>query len=168
MRLQRLTAAAILAAVLLLPVCRGAAQEADNQNSPLNIITYERYSGLSELITMLCDDTIERFQGFYGETVVRVEPFVSIGRSQQKKISELGMTIADQMVAMVNNDTIMHTRPLTPSSQRFEQKLSGVLQEVDGYLRVHIYGRNVRGERISYVANVEMSEPIYRALHTYL
>jgi hypothetical protein len=48
------------------------------------------------------------------------------------------------------------------------QRISGILQEVDGYLRIHIIAANTRGERRSYVVNVEMSEPIYRALHSYV
>lgn len=126
---------------------------------------YPNYSGLADLITMICDDALERFQGFYGPTVVKVEPFNSIGFYEKGKQSELGMTLADQMTAVINNDTLANNRV---ASGMTTQKLHGILQEVDGYLRIHISGVNSDGERTSYVVSVEMSEPIYRALHTYL
>ena len=134
------------------------------------VISYQSYAGLSELVTMICDDAINRFQGFYGATVVSVEPFINIGQFQENKMSKLGVTIADQMIAMINNDTIMLSGNVEPvvDDQAVDQSLAGVLQEIDGYLRVHISGVNIRGERLSYVANVEMSEPIYRSLHTFL
>lgn len=127
--------------------------------------TLQNYSGLADLVTMICDDALERFQGFYGSSVVKVDPFSTIGFYEKNKQSELGMTLADQMTAVINNDTLVHhsvALGITP------QKLNGMLQEVDGYLRIHISGVNATGERTSYVVSVEMSEPIYRALHTYL
>lgn len=138
------------------------------EEQPIDIVSYQNYSGLSELITMICDDAIERFQGFYGPTVVTVNPFVSKDSSEKTKVSKLGVTVADQMIAMINNDTLVMADTKKESHGNYEQNLAGVLQEIDGYLRIHISGRNVEGKRISYVANVEMSEPIYRALHTYL
>ena len=136
---------------------------------PIEIVSYQNYSGLSELVSMICDDAIERFQGFYGSTVVDVKPFASVSAVQNAKISKLGVTLADQMIAMINNDTfIMADTSEEKNKGDYGQNLSGVLQEIDGYLRIHISGRNVDGKRISYVANVEMSEPIYRAMHTYL
>jgi len=132
-------------------------------------IRYDSYSGLSELVTLICDDAIAHFDGFYAHSVVRVEPFVSLDEFQRGKVSQLGIALADQMVAMVNNETAAGIRQLggrQPDNP--SQKLSGVLQEMDGYLRIHISGRNAYGERLSYVANIEMSEAIYRALHTYL
>ena len=136
---------------------------------PVEVVTYQNYSGLSELVTMICDDAILRFQGFYGPTIVTAEPLITIGQYQHNKRSKLGITITDQMIAMVNNDTIMlNEGDYVFSGKGTTQRLNGVLEEVDGYLRVHINGVNVLGERLSYVANVEMSEAIYRALHTYL
>jgi hypothetical protein len=125
----------------------------------------QNYTGLADLISMICDDALERFQAFYGASVVKVEPFTTIGFHEQHKQSELGMTLADQMTAIINNDTLSsHSK----TSGLTSQKMNGVLQEVDGYLRIHISGVNAAGERTSYVVSVEMSEPIYRALHTYL
>lgn len=139
------------------------------EDQPIEIVSYQSYAGLSELVSMICDDAIERFQGFYGPTVVNVRPFASAGETPKDKVSKLGVTLADQMIAMVNNDTlVMANNARQSSGESYEQNLTGVLQEIDGYLRVHISGRNVEGKRVSYVANIEMSEPIYRALHTYL
>lgn len=138
------------------------------EEPPAEVVSYQSYAGLSELITMICDDAIERLQGFYGPSVVSVEPFITIDQYQKNKLSKLGVTMADQMIAMVNNDTIMLSETTLMNGKGVAQKLNGVLQEVDGFLRVHISGVNISGERLSYVANVEMSEPIYRALHTYL
>lgn len=123
------------------------------------------YSGLSDLVTMICEDALERFQGFYGSSVVTVVPFSTLGFFEKDKQSELGMTIADQMVAMINNDTKDN---LGTARGTTKQELHGVLQEVDGNLRVHLSGVNAAGQRTSFVVIVEMSEPIYRALHTYL
>ncbi len=140
------------------------------EEPPVEVVTYQSYSSLSELVSMICDDAILRFQGFYGPTVVTVNPFSSIGEFQRGKQSRLGITIADQMIAMVNNDTIMLNEEdyAVGPGREIPQRLKGVLQEVEGYLRIHISGVNVFGERLSYVANIEMSEAIYRSLHTYL
>ena len=142
--------------------------EFDIQPPSPEIVSYHSYAGLSELVTMICDDAIERFQGFYGPSVVSVAPFVTIEKYQKNKLSNLGVTIADQMIAMINNDTIMLGGTVLRNGSGTPQRLNGVLQEVDGYLRVHISGVNIGGERLSYVANVEMSEPIFRAMHSYL
>lgn len=127
--------------------------------------SFQNYSGLADLITMICDDALERFQGFYGTSVVKVEPFSTIGFYEHNKQSELGITLADQMTAIINNETLANQNN---ASGLTTQKLNGVLQEVDGFLRIHISGVNSTGERTSYVVSVEMSKPIYRALHTYL
>jgi len=136
------------------------------------VVSYQSYAGLSELVNKICDDAIDHFKGFYGPGLVVVEPLKTIGLFQDGKQSELGVTIADQMLAMVNNDTFVSSRDYVPpkegAASSGPQRLRGVLQEVDGYLRVHISGVNGQGERLSFVANVEMSEAIYRALHTYL
>lgn len=122
----------------------------------------QNYSGLADLITMICDDALERFQGFYGPSVVTVEPFTTFDPSETPRQSLLGMTLADQMTAVINNDTLTSNRA---SRETTPQSMQGVLQEVDGYLRIHISGVNGLGERTSYVVTVEMSDPIYRALH---
>ena len=155
--------------IWLVPLAYAAEPESTNthpsEEATLSTGNLQNYSGLAKLITMVCDDALERFQGFYGSTVVRVEPFTTIGFYEKNKQSELGMTLADQMTAVINNDTRVNRNlpsGITP------QKLNGVLQEVDGYLRIHISGVNTSGARTSFVISVEMSEPIYRALHTYL
>ncbi len=127
--------------------------------------SFPKSAGLTGVITMVCNDALERFHGFYGSSEVTVEPFRTLGFYEGNKQSELGMTLADQMTAIINNDTRTRHKP-TPG--KLTQKLTGVLQELDGYLRIHISGVNAIGKRTSFVVNVEMSEPIYRALHTYL
>ena len=155
--------------IILAPLAYAAGTESANTNpteeTTPSSSSFKNYSGLADLINMICDDALERFQAFYGSTVVKVEPFTTIGFYEKNKQSELGMTLADQMTAVINNDTLVnHGGALGLTTQ----KLNGVLQEVDGYLRIHISGVNAAGERTSYVVSVEMSEPIYRALHTYL
>ena len=130
-------------------------------------ISYQTYTDLSELITVLCDEANLKFKNFYGPGLVKVEPFITIGEFQKNKISELGVTLADQMISVINNDTLKQSKNSSKGGN-IPQHLSGVLQEVDGYLRVHISGVNSCGQRVSYVTNVEMSDPIYRALHTFL
>jgi hypothetical protein len=126
-------------------------------------ITVQNYANLPELITLVCDDAMESFWEFYGPTTVKVTPFKVIADYRVKKTTILGITLADQMTAMINTQAV----PEYPTPVRHPQKLEGVIEEMDGFLRIHINGRNVRGERRSYSVNVEMSEPIYRALHAY-
>lgn len=127
-------------------------------------ITYQNYSGLAELITRVCDEAAEQFYGFYGPTWVDVKPFVAVSDSGEKKMTLLGVTLADQMIAMINNDPTITQK----TSGDYQQDLKGVLQEVDGYLRIHISGFNSHAVRRSYVVTVEMAESIYRLLHTYV
>jgi hypothetical protein len=153
---------------LLISTGSGRAQV---NNQPVNLKAaenYQSYAGLSELVTMICDDAIYKLQGFFGPSVVKVTPFITFGSFQKNKISSLGISLADQMIAAVNNDTVLNAEDTPTNSNEYLQKLRGTLQEVDGYLRIHISAANVYGERMSYTTNVEMSEPIYRALHTYL
>ena len=128
-------------------------------------VTYQAPADLAELVNTVCDGARSRFHGFFGPQVIWVKPFITLGREPGKRPTELGATLADQMTAVINNDTLS-TRGKARGS--VTQGLTGVLQELDGYLRIHLSGVNAAGERASYVVNVEMSEPIYRALHTYL
>ncbi len=128
-------------------------------------IVYRNYANLSDLLTVLCDEADLNFKNFYGAGLVQVTPFTTIGEFQENKISELGITLADQMISVINNDTRILKSDLKNS---VPQQLHGVIQEIDGYLRIHISGVNSQGQRASYVTNVEMSEPIYRALHTFI
>lgn len=126
----------------------------------------KNYSSLAGLVAMVCDEAIEQFYDFFGPAQVRVEPFLVLGEFPPKRITLLGATMADQMAAMINNNSVAQYIP--EGGGDFDQKVQGVLQEVDGLLRVHISGVNSGGERRSYVINVEMSEPIYRAMHSYV
>lgn len=124
------------------------------------------YASLSHLVTMVCDDAMERFYNFFGASPVIVEPFrVASEFSAANRVSLLGATLADQMSAGINNEAV--AQPASANATA-EQRLHGLLQEMDGYLRIHMSGQNNRGEWRSYVVTVEMSEPIYRALHSYV
>lgn len=130
---------------------------------PPDRISARSYSNLAELVTLICDDAMEEFWEFYGPTTVAVRPFTVIANYNVKKTTILGITLADQMTAMINTQAV----PEYTVEVKYPQKLEGVIEEIDGFLRVHINGRNVRGERRSYAVTVEMSDPIYRALHSY-
>jgi hypothetical protein len=124
------------------------------------------YASLSHLVSVVCDDAMERFYNFFGASPVAVEPFQVVGEfSVAKRVTLLGATLADQMSAGINNEAV--AQPIAANAAT-EQRLRGLLQEVDGYLRIHMSGQNSRGDWRSYVVTVEMSEPIYRALHTYV
>jgi hypothetical protein len=127
-------------------------------------IAYHSYANMTELVTLICDDAMGNFSNFFGPTLVSVKPFSVIGDYNVNKITLLGITLADQMAAMINSEPAA----VYEVEEKYSQKLSGIIEEIDGYLRVHISGRNVRGERRSFVVNVEMSEPLYRALHSYI
>lgn len=127
-------------------------------------ISFKSYSNLAELVSFICDDAMEVFHNFYGPAKVAVSPFSVISDYQVKKYTMLGVTLADQMTAMINSEPAVDH----PPRKRYEQVMGGVIEEMDGYLRVHISGRNVWGERRGYVVHVEMSEPIYRFLHSYV
>ncbi|MCK9293813.1 MAG: hypothetical protein M0P70_01915 [Desulfobulbaceae bacterium] len=127
-------------------------------------ISYQRYSNLAELVTLICDDASGVFQGFYGPQAVEVSPFAVVGDYQVHKMTMLGITLADQMAAMINSAPAANYL----AADNFPQTMEGVIEEVDGYLRVRISGRNFVGEGRSHVVSVEMSEPIYRFLHSYV
>jgi len=136
------------------------------------------YANLAELITMISDETAREFADFFGDTVVRVEPFPLLWEFADQRPSLLGITMADQMAAALNRHTRgWETLAVGTYSHRDQygepmdseppsQWLQGTMQEVNGYLRIHINGRNANGTRRSHVINAEMSGPIYRALHT--
>jgi hypothetical protein len=127
-------------------------------------VSYHRYSNLSELVTLICDDAGAAFRGFYGPAAVEVTPFAVVSDYRVRKMTRLGLTLADQMAAMINRE------PGAPAmaGAHSPQTMEGVIEEVDGFLRVHISGSNILGERRAHVVNVEMSEPIYRFLHSYV
>ncbi|NOX26170.1 MAG: hypothetical protein GXP59_08695 [Deltaproteobacteria bacterium] len=166
-RLKLISALAVccFSAVALMGCAAGqqGAEFAHNIQPPKT--TYLNYANLPDLLTVMCDEVNLKFKGFYDASLVRVYPFRTLGEFQKNKISELGITMADQMVAVINNNSPKHK---TCGWHNTPQQLHGVLQEIDGYLRIRMTAINDRGQRASYVTNVEMSEPIYRALHTYL
>ncbi|MDH3360040.1 MAG: hypothetical protein OEL55_04140 [Desulfobulbaceae bacterium] len=120
------------------------------------------YSSLTLLVNDICSDAILRFNGFFTPSDVAVHPFKIIDHSP-RETSILGVVLADQMLAMINNET--SGRFAKKHGPGENQELTGLIQEMDGYLRIHITGRNEQGEKRSHVVAVEMSEPLYRALH---
>jgi len=125
------------------------------------------YASLTGLVAMVGSDAMEQLQGFFAAEPVLVEPFIVLSEfSSRQRVSLLGATLAEQMAAVIGNESLAVWRPSAGGEN--EQRVSGVLQEVDGHLRIHILAANTRGDRRSYVVNVEMSEPIYRALHSYV
>ena len=121
------------------------------------------YSSLTLLVNDICNDAILRFDGFFTPSEVTVHPFATMDHVP-RETSILGVVLADQMLAMINNETSgRFAKQHSPSEN---QELTGLIQEMDGYLRVHITGRNEEGEKRSHVVAIEMSEPLYRALHS--
>ncbi len=122
----------------------------------------ESYAGVNDLIDRISNEAMAGFYDFFGPVMVNVEPFVLVDRYPRATVSQLGLALADQMIARINNDSISRAKM---SGKPQPQWLFGMLQEIDGHLRVHIYGVNMRGERRSSVVTVEMSEPVYRSLY---
>ena len=163
-------AVAWLAAMVLVLGAGPAAFAESNSNGEEEAVTgpevaVRNYSSLSHLVTVVCDDAMEQFYNFFASQPVLVEPFLLLGEFPAKRVTLLGATLADQMSAVINNEGVAQPQP---AKEVYDQKLRGVLQEIDGSLRIHMSAQNSRGEWRSYVVIVEMSEPIYRALHTYV
>jgi len=131
------------------------------------VVSQRNYSSLTSLVAMVGSDAMEQLHGFFAAEPVIIDPFIVLSEfSTRQRISLLGATLAEQMAAVIGNESLALWRPAAAGEHG--QRVSGVLQEVDGYLRIHIIAANTRGDRRSYVVNVEMSEPIYRALHSYV
>ncbi len=131
------------------------------------MLSQRNYASLPNLVAMVGSDAMEHLHGFFAAEPVTIEPFIVLSEfSTRQRVSLLGATLAEQMAAVIGNESLAVWR--SPSAGEHEQRVSGILQEVNGYLRIHIIAANTRGDRRSYVVNVEMSEPIYRALHSYV
>ena len=131
------------------------------------MISQRNYASLPNLVAMVGSDAMEHLHGFFAAEPVTIEPFIVLSEfSTRQRVSLLGATLAEQMAAVIGNESLAVWR--APSAGEHEQRVSGILQEMNGYLRIHIIAANTRGDRRSYVVNVEMSEPIYRALHSYV
>lgn len=147
-----------------LPLTSQAAQTtADPTDNVVENVPSEEgnYSSLTSLVNAICNDAILNFGDFFTPTPVTVHPFRTLDFPRETSI--LGVVLADQMLAMINNET--SGRFATRHTPTESQELTGLIQEMDGYLRIHISGKNDQGEQRSYVVAVEMSEPLYRALH---
>lgn len=133
---------------------------ADTESGPV-----QGYASVPGVVSLFSRDAIGQFKYFFAAAPVAIEPFLVVDDfSSSKKMTTLGITLADQMAAVINNEAA----PMEGAAGETPQRIWGFLQEADGYLRVHVTGENSRGERRSYVVNVQMSRPIYRALHTYV
>lgn len=142
-------------------------EEDGHQSATEGMLSQKNYASLPSLIAMVGSDAMEHLHGFFAAEPVTIEPFIVLSEfSNRQRVSLLGATLAEQMAAVISNESLAVWRPAATGEH--EQRVSGVLQEVDGYLRIHIIAANTRGDRRSYVVNVEMSEPIYRALHSYV
>ncbi len=142
-------------------------EEEDRGSATEGIISQRSYSSLTGLVAMVGSDDMEHLHGFFAAEPVTIEPFIVLSEfSTRQRVSLLGATLAEQMAAVIGNESLALWRSAVGGE--YEQRVSGVLQEVDGHLRIHILAANTRGDRRSYVVNVEMSEPIYRALHSYV
>lgn len=161
------TITALASALLLAPSQPAASLNTGDwdMNQQAGLAETTTYSSLTGLLMQICADASIEFKNFFGPAPIRVEPFAVLGEFGSRKRSLLGATLADQMRAMVNN-TAVSPFDADPSENNHPQKLNGVIQELDGFLRIHVLGLNEFGDRRSFVANVEMSESIYRALHT--
>ena len=142
-------------------------EEGDRGTATEGMLSQRSYASLPSLVAMVGSDAMEHLHGFFAAEPVTIEPFIVLSEfSNRQRVSLLGATLAEQMAAVIGNESLAVWRAAAPGE--YEQKVSGILQEVDGYLRIHIIAANTRGDRRSYVVNVEMSEPIYRALHSYV
>ncbi len=136
------------------------------------ISSITNYATLTELIAMISEDAMQQFTGFFEPSLIQVEPFPYLWEYEHRRPSMLGITLADQMAAMLNNYTLGarsnrdQYQSAHSNTNETMQWVQGTMQEMDGFLRIHISARNAKGARRSYVVNAQMSEPIYRALHT--
>lgn len=159
--------AALAALFCLLAAFAAMAAEKEEAVSPVPEVNQRNYSSLSSLVAMLGVETMEQLHGFFLAEPVVVEPFIVLNEfSTRPRISLFGATLAEHLAAVIGNESMAQWRPGEKITH--QQSLSGVLQEVDGYLRVHALAVNGRGESRSCVVNVQMSEPIYRALHSFV
>ncbi|MDZ7641314.1 MAG: hypothetical protein U5J62_04715 [Desulfurivibrio sp.] len=152
-----------LVAVLLLVLSVVIQQAFSREVVPEDPGAPGNYASLANLVELIGGDAAKQFNGFYDAGSVRIEPFPVLGEFPARRVSKLGATLADQLAASINS-----AEPASFATGGREQVMRGVIQEVDGYLRLHVSGRNSRGQWRSYVANVEMSEAVYRAMHTYV
>lgn len=160
-----LFSALLLCAPFPAPAAEGG-EEPRQPEAPF-VLEPRHYSSLPALAALVGRDALASFQDFFDATPLLVEPFVVFGEfPARRRVSLLGAVLAEQMAAVLGNEALARWRPETLGEEG--QHLSGTLLEMDGYLRIQITGLNTRGERRSHVVNVEMSESVYRALHTHI
>jgi hypothetical protein len=145
------------------------AQEVDPGAEPVPVPTAPlRYSSFFPLVGEICTEAASAFNGFFDSSPVQVRPFVHIGGAANDDSSLLGVVLADQMAAMLNGHANAHYGTAAGGNDDRQQLLEGVLQEMNGYLRIHMHATNQHGVRRSHVVLVEISAAVYRALHSYI
>lgn len=124
-------------------------------------------SGLTSLVSRIGEIGREHFNEFFGlpltgPSPIVVEPFVFISGSGQKRVTELGVLLADQMVAVLHNAVLARS-----PNEASGPLLRGTLQETDGKLRIHMVGIDSARQYRSLVITLDMSKAIFRSLHAY-
>ncbi|MBU0676325.1 MAG: hypothetical protein KJ950_16925 [Proteobacteria bacterium] len=126
---------------------------------PSNIFT-----SLHQVVDLTSQEAFVRFRDFFGKSQVSLRPFYLQDAYYNEQVSQLGAVLADQVGAIISNGAVARTNNI--KKEDHPQWIRGNLQELDGYLRIQIIGSNYLGEQRSCVVNFEMSEALYRALHT--
>jgi len=157
----------ISAVTLFHPEGQAAPQQ---PNSPPAVTPAAIYQDVTGLVARASSEAGRVLQGFFSSGPVVVEPFVFVTSFSRHPDTALSLIWASQLAAAVPNSVPSWTTPSPLSGTSSEkgrlQTLGGSLQEVDGFLRIHIIAQNARQERQSQVINIEMSEPLYRSLHS--
>lgn len=132
------------------------------------------YSNLDQLVSVISRDGLAELENFYLTNKVSVKPFRIAGEHYIPETSLLSFTLADQMNAGLSSlSTMSWFRELmkrinirSAGYKPKRERLEGLIEELDGFLRVHMSARNSFGEKRDISLSVEMSEPLYKALHT--
>ncbi|MEW6219858.1 MAG: hypothetical protein AB1634_10040 [Thermodesulfobacteriota bacterium] len=116
------------------------------------------YRSVLELVMAVAAEAGHHLEGFFKSNAVDVAPFLFLAEVGRPRVSELGLLLADQLQAEIN------TRTHGNWSWQRNERVDGLLVEVDGQLRIQLTAVNSHGRRLSRVFAVEMSRPVYRAL----
>lgn len=152
-------------------ILAGAGCSARQNEAGGDELSRKGYANMDQLVADICRDARMEFKGFYLSTDISVKPFQVISNYYVPESTLLGVTLADQMTAGLSRlSTMSWSRKvftgIFAGVDQFDPEIRGLIEELDGYLRIHISGRNAFGEKRSFVVSAEMSEPLYRALHT--
>ncbi len=142
------------------PVPAAGGSERSAASSGATFFSARQYTGTSLLVAAIARDARQIFDRFFSPQGVAVQPFVLLDQEGNKHLTTLGLTLADAMIAAIDNSSFDPGR-----SGGTPQELRGVLQEIGDTVRVHVKGINGQGLHRSYVAIIELSPPVYRLLH---